>query len=81
VIGFIDHLQNVTTRNYSAIAKSHTLQFTTAHTKFSQFLFTGCFLVTDPNNVLLLKSLPAGEYFTTDSQAGGHLTPISYSSD
>jgi hypothetical protein len=31
VIGFIKHLQNVTTSNYSAIANSHTLHFTRAH--------------------------------------------------
>jgi hypothetical protein len=36
VIGFIEHLQNVTTINYSAIANSHTLQFTRARTKSSQ---------------------------------------------
>jgi hypothetical protein len=33
---FIEILQIVTTRNYSAIAYSHTLQFTTARTKYSQ---------------------------------------------
>jgi hypothetical protein len=31
VIGFIDHLQIVTRSNYSAIANSHTLQFTSLH--------------------------------------------------
>jgi hypothetical protein len=38
VIGFIELLQNVTTRtnNYSANANSHTLQFTIACTKSSQ---------------------------------------------
>jgi hypothetical protein len=35
-IEFTDHLQIVTTSNYSAIANSHTLQFTTASTKPSQ---------------------------------------------
>jgi hypothetical protein len=35
VIGFIEHLQIVTTSNYSAIANSHTLQFTTARKKYS----------------------------------------------
>jgi hypothetical protein len=54
VIGFIDHLQIVTTSNYSAVANSHTRQFTVAHTKFSQFVLTSCFLVMDPNNVLCL---------------------------
>jgi hypothetical protein len=33
VIGFTDHLQDVTTSNYTAIANSHTPQFTTARTK------------------------------------------------
>jgi hypothetical protein len=37
VIGFIELLQIVTTSNYSAIANSHTQQFTTARTKSSQF--------------------------------------------
>jgi hypothetical protein len=36
VIGFIEHLQIVITSNYSAIANSHILQFTIAHTESSQ---------------------------------------------
>jgi hypothetical protein len=36
VTGFIAHLQIVTTSNCSAIANSHTLQFTIARTKSSQ---------------------------------------------
>jgi hypothetical protein len=36
VIGFIEQLQIVTTSNYSAIANPHTLQFTTAQTKYFQ---------------------------------------------
>jgi hypothetical protein len=56
VIGFTDQLQIVTISNYSSIANSHTLQLTTVHTKFSQFVFTNRFLVTDPNNVLSLCS-------------------------
>jgi hypothetical protein len=36
VIGFIEHLQIVTTNNCSTIANSHTLQFTAACTKSSQ---------------------------------------------
>jgi hypothetical protein len=31
---FIDHLQIITTSNCSTVTNSHTLQFTTAHTKF-----------------------------------------------
>jgi hypothetical protein len=37
VIGFIEHLWIVTTGNYSAMANLHTVQFTTARTKSSQF--------------------------------------------
>jgi hypothetical protein len=36
VIGFIAHLQIVITSNYSAIANSHTLQFTAERIKSSQ---------------------------------------------
>jgi hypothetical protein len=36
VIGFIENLQIVNTSNYSAIANSHNLQFTTARNKSSQ---------------------------------------------
>jgi hypothetical protein len=36
VTGFIEHLQNVTINNSSAVANSHTLQFTTARTKSYQ---------------------------------------------
>jgi hypothetical protein len=36
VIGFIELLQNITTNNYSANAKSHNLQFTAACMKSSQ---------------------------------------------
>jgi hypothetical protein len=36
VIEFIDHLQIITTSNYSTIANSQTLRFTTAHAKFFQ---------------------------------------------
>jgi hypothetical protein len=36
VIEYTDHLQIVTTSNYSAITNPHTMQFTTACTKSSQ---------------------------------------------
>jgi hypothetical protein len=35
IIGYMEHLQIVKTINYSAIAISHILQFTTARTKSS----------------------------------------------
>jgi hypothetical protein len=66
VIGFIKHLQIVATRNYSAIANSHTLLFNTTHSKSSQFAFAIRLLVTDTNNVLLLLFLLTGEFLTTD---------------
>jgi hypothetical protein len=34
-IGFVEHLQIVTTTNYSDIANSHILQFSTGRTKSS----------------------------------------------
>jgi hypothetical protein len=36
VIEFIEHLQNLSTSNYSAVANSHSLQFTTARSKTFQ---------------------------------------------
>jgi hypothetical protein len=38
VIGFIEHLQIVTTSSYSAIANSHIQQYITARTMFSGLL-------------------------------------------
>jgi hypothetical protein len=35
-IGFIDHLQVVTTSNYNTIANFHTSQITAVHNKFFQ---------------------------------------------
>jgi hypothetical protein len=54
VIGFIYHLQMVTTSNY-ALANSCTLQLTTAHINPSQSVCISRFLVTDPNNILCLR--------------------------
>jgi hypothetical protein len=56
VIGFIEHLLIVSTSNYSALASPHTLQFITARKKYFQFVFTSRFLITDPNNVLCLRT-------------------------
>jgi hypothetical protein len=58
VIGFIAHLKLVTTINYSTIADSHTLQFTTARTKSSQSAIasTSRCLATDPSNVLYFRA-------------------------
>jgi hypothetical protein len=48
VIGCTEHLQNVTTSNYSAIADSHTLQFITAHINLLSLL---CVHRLAPGNV------------------------------
>jgi hypothetical protein len=48
--GFIDHLQMITTSNYTTITNCHTLQITTVHTKSFQSAVTSHFLVTDLNN-------------------------------
>jgi hypothetical protein len=65
VIGFTELLQNVTTNNYSANNNSHTLQFTTARTKYylSAVIFTNCRLVT----ASMFTSLLAGNCLTTNS--------------
>jgi hypothetical protein len=42
-IGFIDHLQVVTTSEYNTTANFHTSQITTAHAKSFQFAVTSCF--------------------------------------
>jgi hypothetical protein len=51
-IGFIDHLQVVTTNNYATVADFHTLQITTAHAiSFPACsVFARLFLVTISNN-------------------------------
>jgi hypothetical protein len=57
VIGFIDHLQVVTTSNYNSLAELHTpnITVTTAHKVFS--VFTTRFLVTDFNTVHLVLTV------------------------
>jgi hypothetical protein len=54
VIGFIAHLKLVTTINFSTIADLHTLQLTTACSKYSQsaIVFTSHCLATYSSNVL-----------------------------
>jgi hypothetical protein len=56
-IGFIDHLQIITTNNYNTIAYFHTLPVTPAHAKSFQSDFTNRFLETDFNIVTITVSL------------------------
>jgi hypothetical protein len=51
VIGFIEHLQIVTTSNYGAMANSHNLQLTTAPTKSFLSAVFACRLVPPSNAV------------------------------
>jgi hypothetical protein len=82
------HLQTITTSNCSAIANPHNLQFTTARTEISQSAVSSSvscasvstfiikFLSSDADS-RLISSLHSD---CLDSQIGGQLTPISYSS-
>jgi hypothetical protein len=74
VIGFIELLQIVTTRNYSAICNSQTLKFTTALTTTRN---SSEFAVSSPvvawwrkwtmSSASVLTSLPASDYLTSHS--------------
>jgi hypothetical protein len=69
VNGFIDHLQIVTTSNYSSIANLHSLQLARTHAKSSQSSFASRILVTDLNSVGSSAYVPtmllSGEYPTS----------------
>jgi hypothetical protein len=54
-IGFIDHLQVVTTNNYDTITDFHTLSVT--QHMLSQSAFTSCFLAAGFNTVTITASL------------------------
>jgi hypothetical protein len=84
VIAFVEHLEILTTSNYSAIANSCILQFTM--TLLSVWcIFTGWCPVTASSAVassaFMFLSLLVGDCLTTNNEAGGHLTPTSFSSD
>jgi hypothetical protein len=79
VNGIIEHLQIVSTSNYSVIANSHTLHFTTAHTKSSQSVVCSRFLVTasntiDPSTCVFTASCP--RWLLPVSQATSQLAPL-----
>jgi hypothetical protein len=96
VIGFTELLQNLATSNYSANYSSHPFTHSAVHNStyeiFSVYcIYIGCRLVTVSNAVASSASvftyLLAGDCLTTTSlfqmtnyQAGGYLTPNSYSS-
>jgi hypothetical protein len=62
-VGYIDHLQIVTTDSYGAIANSHNQQFTTTPTKSSQSAaFTSRCLVTASNTLNPSNSVSAASY-------------------
>jgi hypothetical protein len=92
VIGFIQYFHIATTSNYNAIANVHTAVHYSTHWVFSVcYICTGCRLITASKNVASSASvftpLLAGDCLTinlflqlTNSQAGGRLTPNSYTS-
>jgi hypothetical protein len=71
VIGFTEHLQIVTTSHYSAIANSHTLQFTTARIKSSQSVVSSQVVawlrIPTMSSVSVLTFLPSDDCLTTNS--------------
>jgi hypothetical protein len=71
IIGFIEHLQIVTISYYSAIARTHRLQFTRARTKSSQFAVSSPIVAWWRNPVMssvsVLTFLPASDCLTTNS--------------
>jgi hypothetical protein len=70
VTEFTEHLQIVTTSNYSAIANSHALQFTTAYTKSSQS-------VSSPVDVFLLPGSRPRRLAAISHQPPSLLTAVS----
>jgi hypothetical protein len=88
VIGFIEHLQIVTTSNYSTISNSHTLQFTTVGTKSSQSaasspvvaqyrLPTADVPLALGSRTILMPQLPASN--SNSSQGLNHNSPLTHS--
>jgi hypothetical protein len=69
VIGFIEHLQIVTTSNYSATANSHILQFTRARINSSQFTVSSPVVawwhISTISPASVFKFLPPGGCLTT----------------
>jgi hypothetical protein len=71
VIWFTEHVQIVTKINYSAIANSHTLQFTVARTMSSQSAVSSPVVawwqISTMSSASVLKFLPGGNCLTTNS--------------
>jgi hypothetical protein len=66
VVGFIEHLQIVTTSKYSAIANLHTVQLTTARTKSSQSAVFSAVVawwhISTMSSASILTFEPAGDF-------------------
>jgi hypothetical protein len=65
VIGFIEHLQIVTTSNYSVIVNSHIRQFTTELRLLSLLCLHNASSAIDPS-ISVFMFLLAGDYLTTN---------------
>jgi hypothetical protein len=61
MIGFIEHVQNVTTNNYDSPTELHTSKITVTTKVFSVcYVFTGRCLVADSHNVLRFRTVLTG---------------------
>jgi hypothetical protein len=73
VIGFIEHLQNVTTYNYDSLTELRTpkITVTTAHMKSSQFAMSSpviaCWWIPTTSSASVLTFISAGDCLTTSS--------------
>jgi hypothetical protein len=74
VIGFIEHLQNVTTNNYDSLTELHTPKITInpEHIKSFQFAMSSPVVawwrISTMSSAFVLTSLPAGDCLTTNSK-------------
>jgi hypothetical protein len=79
ISGFIEHLQIVTINNYSANV-NHTLCSTVSSQSAMCSLVVAWWRIRTMCSASPLTFLLAGDCLTANSQAGGRLTPTSYSS-
>jgi hypothetical protein len=81
IIGFIEHLQVVTTSNYNANAKSHILQFTRARTKSSQSAVSSPVVVWLNSRLVLLITPQHGLHRNTSCSRSSIVASYSYRTD
>lgn len=75
VISFIVLLKLITTRSYSALTNSHTLQLIIACTNQVSYIFNTCCLAMDPNNVFSFSAYATAGWLSSHSPHGHWLPP------